>query len=82
MEVFKMKNYNGYKNYNTWNIAMNLQNDENLYHLARDSNDYRELVSKLKSLGIEKTYDGVSFICDKNTLDIKRLNELVKDIQA
>jgi len=33
--------YNGWENYETWNVALWLQNDEGLYHLASESGDIK-----------------------------------------
>lgn len=32
----KAQRYNGWKNYETWNVALWLRNDEGLYNQARD----------------------------------------------
>ena len=60
-----MPKYNGHKNYNAWNVALWLSNDEGLYRLACDcirrSNNRSEAISKLMDYLPEKTPDGVKY---------------------
>ena len=60
-----MPKYNGHKNYNAWNVALWLSNDEGLYRLACDcirrSNNRLEAISKLMDYLPEKTPDGVKY---------------------
>lgn len=60
-----MPKYNGHKNYNAWNVALWLSNDEGLYRMAcsciRHSNNRSEAISKLMDYLPEKTPDGVKF---------------------
>jgi hypothetical protein len=54
--------YNGWANYETWNIALWIQNDEGLYNLALTLSDYKELVDVLyQEYGVTETKDGVKF---------------------
>lgn len=54
--------YNGWANYETWNIALWIQNDEGLYHLAMECGDYETLVNRLyEDYGVKETKDGVKF---------------------
>ena len=54
--------YNGWANYETWNVALWIQNDEGLYNLARTLFDYEEFVSVLfQEYGVKETPDGVKF---------------------
>ena len=54
--------YNGWTNYETWNVALWIQNDEGLYHLARECGDYETLVDRLyNDYGVRDTKDGVKF---------------------
>jgi hypothetical protein len=54
--------YNGWTNYETWNVALWIQNDEGLYHLAAECGDYETLVDRLyNDYGVRETKDGVKF---------------------
>jgi len=65
--------YNGWTNYETWNVALWLQNDEGLYDIARRCDDYQDFVDALEGCSFNslKTPDGVSFKDPKiNVLEI------------
>lgn len=57
--------YNGHKNYNAWNIALWLGNNESLYHLARwcirTSDNRNQAARKMMEHLPEKTPDGVVY---------------------
>ena len=51
--------YNGWENYQTWNVALWINNEEGLYHLAMEAGDYETFV---KEVGVgNATPDGVKF---------------------
>jgi len=50
--------YNGWTNYETWNVALWINNTENLYHLAMECGDYETFV---ELVGNATTGDGVKF---------------------
>ena len=52
--------YNGWENYETWNVALWINNDEGFYNLARQCDDYSEFVSALCG-GCVQTPDGVKW---------------------
>ena len=65
--------YNGWTNYETWNVALWIQNDEGFYHLAREVGNYEDFVDALEACSFNslKTPDGVSFKDHKvNVLEI------------
>ncbi len=71
--------YNGYANYETWNVALWIQNDEGLYNLAQEFSDYDQLVTVLyDEFGQKETPDGVKW----NSKKINRIemNELLEDL--
>ena len=55
--------YNGWTNYETWNVALWIGNDAGLYHLAREAKDYRTFVDCLEACSFNDpaTPDGVNF---------------------
>ncbi len=70
--------YNGWTNYETWNVALWIQNDEGLYHLARECGDYETLVNRLyDDYGVKETHDGVKFNDPK--INVIELNSDVFD---
>ena len=75
--------YNGWANYETWNVALWIQNDEGMYQYAKrykriKNAPYLTLVENLRLNGIEKTPDGVSYR-DSN-LDRQALNEMIRSL--
>jgi hypothetical protein len=54
--------YNGWENYETWNVSLWINNDEGLYLLAAECGDYETLVDVLyNEYGVNETKDGVAF---------------------
>ena len=47
--------YNGYKNYQTWNVALWISNDEGLNHLAARCLSYQEFIEVLRELDAGKS---------------------------
>ena len=71
-----MEGYNGWKNYETWNVALWLGNDEGLYNIARKYTDYNALARELKyQLECYETPDGVAWT--DSALDIEELNDML-----
>jgi hypothetical protein len=71
--------YNGWTNYETWNVALWLQNDEGLYNLAREYCNYDVLTELLYlEFGLKETPNGVKF----NDPKINRIemNEMLQDL--
>lgn len=69
-----MSKYNGWKNYETWNVALWINNDEGLYNIAKDCQDFRQFANVV---GIGGTLDGVSF--SHVDLDIEALNGVISE---
>lgn len=74
-----MKTYNGYTNYETWNVSLWILNDEELYNLAVKSVDYADFVRIAEMKGYKKTKDRVDFLdTDLNTTELdKVIRELI-----
>ena len=76
--------YNGWKNYETWNVALWIGNDEGLYLEARRyrNRGYKDFIKyMLASYGdgtFVATPDGVQW--NDSDLDIQALNEMMSEL--
>ena len=72
--------YNGFANYETWNVALWLKNDERMYRMARMFRDhgYKSLSHMLEESFTAVTPDGVYW--KHADLDIDHLNEMLEDL--
>ena len=66
--------YNGYKNYETWNVCLWIANDEGLYNLSMACANSDEFVGTLRELVCLETSDGVAW--NDSGLDIDAINEV------
>jgi len=81
--------YNGWTNYETWNVALYINNEFPIYSLARDwvqdrimmgydSLSYEIFQYTLKECIGQKTPDGVRY--DDPKLDIQELTEMLQEL--
>ena len=81
--AYQDTSFNGYANYETWNVSLWIQNDEGLYHIAKDIargciHPYGQFVDCMLELGSKDTPDGVSW--SHPDLDYDELNEMMEDL--
>ena len=72
--------YNGFKNYETWNVVLWINNDEGLYNLARQCESYDEFVDCMKDLGSEigyQTPDSVPW--SDSSINLAEMDEFWQD---
>jgi hypothetical protein len=70
--------YNGWKNYETWNVALWIQNDEGLYNIAKEYKSYSDFAHDAVVMGNPQTPDNVAW--NDSGLDIVRLDEMIKEL--
>ncbi len=71
---------NGWRNYQTWNVALRIQSDEFLAQLARQTGNYARFISLLRELNPDsaigfETPDGVAW--KDSAIDVNALNETI-----
>ena len=87
-----MSDYNGWKNYETWNVALWIGNDEGLYNMARECRTYGGFIHLLKECFFEyreatggaskialETPDGVAW--SDSGLDTDALNDMIAELR-
>lgn len=79
------KNYNGWKNRQTWNVALWIQNDEGLYTLALEHMKHHDTsrnpyISFIHAIDLQdsSTPDNVPYISDD--LDYRELRQMMLDL--
>ena len=71
--------YNGWSNYETWNVALWIQNDAGLYSIARGCESWDELQEILiDDLGMKQTRDSVLY--NDPALNGIELNEMIAEL--
>lgn len=74
----KEREYAGWKNYETWNVALWLRNDESLSEIARRAGTYRRFVVAVWDAGRPSgTPDGVCWLNPR--LDKAALNRVCRE---
>jgi len=72
--------YNGYENYETWNVSLWIGNDEGLYEMAKEyrHRGYASFAENIREIGMLETPDGVSWT--DSGLDIETLDEMMAEL--
>ena len=69
---------NGYANWETWNVALWIQNDEATYNVARRYDRYDALIPRLELMWGQMTPDGARWMDGK--IDTAEMDEMLADL--
>ena len=72
------KTFNGWKNYETWNVALYIQNEYSLYQLAQEVDNYETFIDMMRELESLETPDQVAW--NDSGIDHAEINEMLKDL--
>ena len=75
MKTDTPKTYNGFPNYETWNVAMHINNK--YYQYSIKANTYSEFLKLTEGIRENQTPDNIDWT-DKN-LDTERLDETIQE---
>jgi hypothetical protein len=67
-----MTGYNGWANYQTWNVVLWMFNDMGYYHTAQNSRNYDEFINNVDT---ERTQDNVRW--DDPRVDHQAVNDAI-----
>ena len=70
--------FNGWANWETWNVSLWIQNDPGLYDAAKYCSNYQELVELLWDCGSKETRDGARW--DDPAIDGLAINAMMSDL--
>ena len=74
--------YNGWRNYETWNVALWLTSDPDSYEMCKHHRDnekaYADVVLALNARGITATPDGVALWSER--LDVTALDRMITEL--
>jgi hypothetical protein len=70
--------YNGWANWETWNVALWLQNNYPHYKIARQYDSYDRLIPRLENVFGHMTPDGARWM--DPTIDTAALDEMLQDL--
>ena len=73
-----MADYNGWANWETWNVALWLQNDEAMYDVARRYDRYDALIPRLERQFGQMTPDGARWM--NPCIDTAALDEMLAEL--
>jgi len=70
--------YNGWANWETWNVALWISNDEATYKVAQRYDSYDRLIPRLEMMWGQMTPDGARWM--DGTIDTAALDEMLADL--
>lgn len=73
--------YNGWANYETWNVSLWINNNELMYALANDETvkNYRDFCLRASSFGVTQTGDGVKF--NDRKVNYIEIDDMIKEMK-